>query len=134
MKKSLTKLYAEWELKLRESGFIDAEKTVGGQRVLRQFSSNAYRQADELARQSKEHYFELIAEKVSLGDFNTKNDEKIMRWVSEGHKIHEIVKMLNTTGFYIDRKTVRYTIRRYETRWKIKHWQPKQMNLKAPIR
>lgn len=133
-KVNLTKLYEEWNKKLRDSGFIDIEKVIGKERVLIQHASNSYRQADKLSRESKSEYYSLISEHLNKTFFDNNIDEKVMRLLSEGYKISEIVKKINTNGMYIHRQTVRFIIRRYENKWNIKRWNAKQMNRKVVIR
>ena len=132
-KQDLKSLVREWDLILAATGFKDIERTVGNDRVLIQFSSNAYRQADELTRESKIAYFDAICEKLNQTSFDNETDRYVMQKFSEGVRINQIVEELRSRGIGIHRQTCRYIIRRYETRWGIRTWSNKQMNLKKKI-
>lgn len=131
--KDFKALYKIFEQKLKEGGFIDAERTIDGKRMLIQYSSNVYRQAPAVDREAQIDYYSLVGEYIEKTVFKTKLDERIMRLVADGEKISEIVRKINTTGIYVHRQTVRFIIRRYENKWKIKNWNSKQMYKKVLI-
>ena len=120
--KEFLTLEKEWKDKLKESGFKDIEN---GQNQLKQRASNVYRQADEITREAKIHYFELLVAHVELNKFDNEIDKLVMTLKSQGKKIKEICEQLEKKGKKRYRRTVRLIIRRYETKWKIKLW-PKE--------
>ena len=129
-KQSLQELQHEWDMILAATGFKDIERTIGNDRVLMQFSSNAYRQADSITRENKIAYFESLSEKVNDGIFNNEVDRFIMTRYSEGAKQIQIIEELSHRGHSIHKNTVRYIVRRYETAWGIRAWSNEQMKLK----
>lgn len=133
-KQELKQLLQYWDEILKATGFQDIERTIGGERVLIQYSSNVYRQAEEVVRESKISYFEQVSEKVNEHQFEDSIEQTIMSLIGEGSRIKEIVDLLNKKGISIHRQTVRFIIRRYETQWGIKIWRNKQMNLKTTIK
>lgn len=126
-------LKAEWEKKLKESGFEDAEADIGGERHLKQRASNPYahryRCEEELPRESKLTYFLLIAQMCAREqDFKDTSDRLIMERTSEGWTITEISKELKKRAlFKHNRDTIRYIRRRYEAKWGIRIWSREQM-------
>lgn len=128
-KQNLNKLYEVWERKLKDSGFVDIEKTVNGERVLAQFSNNAYRQVPAVSRETKEQYYRIIYHKAQETQFKSFFDKVVMRLYAEGFSLSDIARLLS-----IHRQTVRFTVRRFENQWNLKNWLPHQMNLKAPIK
>ena len=133
-------LEKEWEAKLKASEFEDAERTVNGERVLKQHAENVYRQADLLTRENKATYFTMIAQRTAREKFTNPVDKIVMTMLAEGKKIKEIVYFLQEHQHRrrshgpIHRRTVSYIIRRYEQKWGIKKWSTKQLNLKQPIK
>jgi hypothetical protein len=122
-------LQKEWYDRLARDGkFQDIEKTVGTAQVLIQRSSNSFRQAPEIVRQTKERYYDLLIRNVNIHKFEKEIDRTIMTLLSEGTKIKEIVIRLMQTNQARDRKTIRYIIRKYEFEWQIKHWLPNQLD------
>lgn len=123
-------LEAEWEKKLAESGFEDAEKKIAGERVLKQSADYAYRRKEhtEEYREAKLAYYSLISQKIHGTRFDDDSDKLIMEKTAEGWSIQEIsreLKHLEMPKF--NRDTIRYIRRRYETRWGIRHWKPEEM-------
>lgn len=129
-RQNLPALQREWDLILAATGFKDIEKTIGRDRVLIQFASNAYRQADQLTRESKIAYYDLLCEKINTSAFLNEVDRRVMTMYSQGAKIKQIIDELTHSGHSIHRQTCRFIIRRYESIWGIKAWSNKQQNLK----
>jgi len=121
-------LQKEWEDKLQTSGFVDAEKTIGGERVLVQNSSNAYRQAPEVVRESKIDYYMVLNFRLSKSRFRDEIDKIVMNLHAAGLKIKEICEKLEAIGKGRHRQTVMFIIRKYEHKWKIKKWSKTQLN------
>lgn len=124
---SFKALEKDWEEKLKQSGFKDAEETIKGEKLLIQQSSNVYRQAVPLIRESKMDYYQLIM--VNLAD-NPPEDEVellVMTRLSEGKKIGDISTELATLGERCHRQTIRFIKRKYEDQWNIKKWEPHQL-------
>jgi hypothetical protein len=115
-------LEKEWYEKLKENGFIDAEKTTGKQQVLIQFASNALRQASQLTRESKAEYFSLLFKCVNADAPTDRIELLVMSRRAEGAKIEEISKELKQLGGKFHRQMIRYIIRRYEHKWNIRIW------------
>lgn len=129
--KEFKALQDAWYKRLEGLGFQDAEKTVGGEVVLKQNSSNAYRGADPDLIELKEKYFNLLTEKVQDAEFRSEVDRLIMTWHAEGMLIKYICEELDDMGMWRARDTVRYTIRKYEMAWGIKAWTPRQLHKKV---
>lgn len=128
--KSFKELEALWNERLVESGFKDVEKMKrNGERVLRQRSTNVYRQASQSVRMSREKYFQLIAENFYQTEFNREIDKTVMGLFAEGVSIKNIVLELKGQNISIHRQTIRFIIRRFEHIWGIKYWSAKERNL-----
>lgn len=135
-------LQKEWEEKLKTSGLEDAEKEVGGERVLRQSADYAFRRKEttEIVRDAKQEYFSLLSEwlhkeKNFEGEIKAQpvltglpcekvsSDRLIMERTAEGKSIQEISRELKALGMEKhNRDTIRYVRRRYENKWGIKCW------------
>jgi hypothetical protein len=135
--------YEQWVgkgSKLDKDGFEDAEKTINADSILIQNASNVYRQADELTRDNKLIYYEVLSQWIQKDQFDTEVDKIIMIRVSEGMKIKDISSELKSLKLPCwHRQTIRYIIRKYEQRWKIKTWtkhklSPPWRKWKAPTR
>ena len=144
-------LQSEWEEKLKESGFEDAEKEVGGDRVLKQRADYAYRSSADATREAKEEYFQLLSSWVRIEtQFDGEKffqlflplpgvdplelkrtlspDRLIMEMTAQGKNIQEISRELKRRGMEKhNRDTIRYIRRRYEDRWGIRRWTREQM-------
>jgi len=123
--KSLSK---EWDQKLESEGLGDVEKSLDGGRVLRQRSSNVYRQMDRTTIEAKEIYFQQLNSCLQAADFDSEIDKIVMSLKAQGAKIIEICAYLTEIGKSRYRKTVRLIIRKYEDRWGIRIWRPEQLN------
>jgi hypothetical protein len=130
-KTELSRLIEEWDNILKATGFKDIERTIEGERVLVQFASNVYRQADPLTRESKMSYYEQMASRAQEFQFLSEMDRIVMMMIVEGSKIKAIVEELNHRGYKVHRQTIRFIRRRYENEWGVKVWSLKQMNLKT---
>lgn len=135
-------LLGEWNKKLEDTGFQDAEKEIAGERVLKQTSDYAFRESVEVIREAKLQYFTILAQKISdEREFDDAWDRLIMERTAEGWSIKEISEELKSLKpgdrerTKHNRDTIRYVRRRYEHRWGIKVWLPHQMqSRKVPTR
>jgi len=116
------KLLRAWNEKLRESGFNDCERDLkSGRRILWQNASNSYRQEEQLRRENKQRYFELIGQKFHEEQFSNAIAETIMALRAEGKSISEIAESLRAWRLKPNyRQTVRWIIRYYEHKWNIR--------------
>lgn len=127
---------AEWEARLKASGFKDAEKTWNGERVLKQTADHAYwrRGTSDLVREAKLTYFLALAQHITNERrWSDKSDRFIMERTAEGWTIKEISVAMEKAGLRkSNRDTIRYIRRRYEHRWGIRKWTPQQMVSRKP--
>lgn len=129
--KKFSLLEHKWYEKLKKQGFIDEEKKLGifgHERVLKQRSSNVYKHAPQIVRENKETYFDLLFQGLLRFNCDTPVDQLIMNQRSLGVAIKDIALHLKQKRNARDRKTIRYTIRKYEHRWKIIHWNQTQLD------
>lgn len=124
-------LNREWNKKLEEVKFKDAEIDLKGDRSLKQRASNAYRQATLLERESRLDYYLLLGNLTSSTQFDNKLEELVMVRHAEGATIKEIVEEITKRGMPRERRNIRHIIRRWQAKWGIRTWTLKQMNLKA---
>jgi len=82
-------------------------------------------------RKNQAIYYSLLHSKVNSEKFENQIHEIIMAKAAEGAKICKIIEALEAKGKYIHRETVRFIIRRYEHKWGIREWTPKQLHLKT---
>ena len=124
----------QWNCILKDADFIDCETTdISGERVLKQRATNAYRQADELERDTRLQYYSLLGHLAHNTKFDSQIEQLIMIRHSEGAEIKEIVEEIKLTGSYRCRKMVLFIIRRWQMRWGVKTWSLKEMNLRRPL-
>lgn len=135
----------EWDRKLEESGFSDAEISKDGERFLKVRTSEIMQRGrlfnafTGISRESSEEYFRILSQKISQeAAFEDELDRLIMERTAEGKTIKEISnelkKMLipGQTRNKHDRNTIRYIRRRYENKWGIRIWTPFQMMSRKP--
>jgi hypothetical protein len=132
--KSFKNLLKTWNKKLEQTGFVDAEVELKEDRSLKQRATNSYRQATELERDSRLEYFRIIGNLANNTKFPNDVEKLIMLRHSEGETINSILKEVKSNNGPRNRKTVRFTIRRWQMKWGIKYWTLKQMNLKSLIK
>lgn len=129
--KEFQKLNEEWEQKLAESGFKDIEEQVGKDRLLIRNSGLPHRDEEEpgLCMMARQEYFLLLAELFQAEkEFKDESDRLIMERAAEGKTIADTSKELKQLGLpKHNRDTIRYVRRRYEHKWEIKAWKPKDM-------
>lgn len=125
-KSAFKQLQQEWYQKLADSGFIDAEEFSGDDLRLKQHAHHVYSEVDDFAREIKEHYFNVIGQKVSDPETPFKNDDHrfIMTKRSEGEHIKDICEELGT----LRRQAVRYIIRNYEVAWNLRTYSRRQLH------
>lgn len=110
-------LQREWNEKLLASGFVDAEKLIDGDFVLKQFAKNSYRQCHSIAREAKLRYYELLSSFNEEYEFNDPIEKLIMARRSQGISIKEISEELRDLNARCHRQTIRTIIRKYEIKW-----------------
>lgn len=128
--KGFKSLSIVWNKQLEQTGFKDAEIELKGDRALKQRSTNAYRQATQLERDTRLDYYMLLGQWVNQTQFPNDLERYVMSRCAEGATIQEIISGIQRDGLFIHRQTVRHIIRRWQMKWGIKYWTPKQMNLK----
>lgn len=121
--KQFLKTQLEWYQILQKHGFVDQEQVKGTELVLKQRSTNVYRQADATTRESKREYFLMLSRNLSKQKKISEVEAKIIHLFSDGIRRKEIAEILN-----INRHTIGFIIRRWEHRWGIRTWTPKQLD------
>lgn len=124
-------LQKAWYERLSAEGFEDIERVVGDDLVLRQTASYAYEAyggADPITRDSKEAYFNFVAQKVQETVFTRDVDRIILTHHAEGKKIRHICEHLESIGKRRCRGTIRFRIRVYEVKWGLRQYTAKQLN------
>jgi hypothetical protein len=124
--KKFKSLQSEWDDKLADSGFKDAEKTLRGKRVLIN-SSNPYRRFEtadvaENQREAIAPYYEQMAQMVLSRRFDKALDKFVLeKYILDYWSIAEICRDLKRRGKVpCGRFSIRNIIYKYTDRWKIK--------------
>jgi|SRR5271166_402205 len=128
--KELKELYLEWEQRLKDSGFEDAEQTVGNDRVLKQFSTNFSRQEPMEQTLARGRYYDLLRHQLNSVRFKNPIHKYVMHRTADGAKNSEIHAELLSKGQSVNIHTVYLIIRRYEYLWGVRKWTAKEMGLK----
>lgn len=123
-----------WYDKLAEEGFQDAEELISGEMVLRQIAAHPYRGQDELSISTKEDYYRILGQKLEEASFKNDVDRMILSFFAIGTKIQRIIEILQREGKTRCRGTIRFTIRKYEMKWGLRAYTPKQLNRQGPRR
>jgi hypothetical protein len=88
--------------------------------------------------EAKTRYYQLMGHKVETYEFKDAVEAVILRMHSNGSRNFEIVAALEAQGTPCSRKIITHIIRRYETLWRVRRWEPGQMyttkSKKAPVR
>lgn len=129
-KKSFKILQREWNKKLVETGFVDAEIEIKSDRILKQRATNSYRQATQLERESRLEYYCFLGYLAHNTVFPSELEKFVMIRHAEGASIREITDELTLRGIVRHRQTIRHVIRRWQTKWGIRTWSLREMNLK----
>lgn len=130
-------MQALWYKRLKASGFEDLEEIGESGPRVKQSICQKFKRKDindnrtQLNRMIKEAYYTLLAKLVNEKDFDTEIDRLIVTWHAEGDRIKVIVERLTRMGKRRCRNTVTFTIRKYETRWGMREWNPRQLNKKT---
>jgi hypothetical protein len=134
--KEFEALQREWDLKLLEDGFEDAERRVNGDVLLWKPADRACQDvnAAHVVREGRLEYFTLISQAASEETgYEDYSDQLIMERTGEGRNSREISEELATLGMWkSNRNTIRHVRRRYENKWGIRSWKPEQMTPKKP--
>lgn len=133
MTKPSPELKKEWDKKLKDSGFKDIEVEVNGNRCLRQRAIPSLSKAARETFKQKAEYYLTISKKFVRQKFPNDLELMVMNHHADGKKIKEIQELLLDYGFKKHRTTITFIIRRWQKRWRLKNWTPKQMNLKKDI-
>lgn len=113
------KLSKQWDEKLKNKGFVDAEKDTASGRALIT-SSYPLRNKGKGFEASKEDYYRLMGQAVYNNEaFDSALDRLILLRHVEGVMIKDICKELQARGQSRDRGTVSNIIKRYEKKWKV---------------
>lgn len=120
----------EWYRRLSDTGFRDAEKTVGSNRVLKKRACNSYRESKGSARENKERYFEVISQNIHITSFQNEKEQFVLLKFAEGLSRVDIVREVRNIGISIHRNTVTHIIRRYEHLWGLRFWSLKHRKLR----
>ncbi len=118
--KNLKTLRQFWYRKLERQGFRDIEYPNG---LLRKPTRIRAKDLEdfELTRV----YFSRLADHIESERFNSDEAYLTMLLASEGVCIQDIAQVVG-----INRRTVRFIIRRFEKKWGLIDWTPRQMALK----
>lgn len=119
-----------WYKRLSDVGFKDSEEPVGDEMELKQSSYQDTRpdRYSELTRQTREEYYMILSEYAKEAIFEREVDQVIMMMRSSGSRIKEIRDELKKIGKSRCLLSIRIIIRRYEVKWGIKKYTPRQMN------
>lgn len=135
--KEFKQLQKHWYELLAESGFKDIERIKeDGECVLIQAPgywavNNQKLEPRKDYVQAKTAYFRLLGlcANAAFTMFRNDIDEHILIRRSEGAQIKTIVEELAIMGTPRDRYSVRIIIRRYEMKWGLKYYTPKQLHI-----
>lgn len=122
------KLQKHWYDKAR---FKDLEKFEHGDLVLRvkDFKPNHDKRYYNNPHwyKSKEEYYYLCTQAFAKDQIDDQRDHFILLWNSNGLKRTEIKQRLEEIGHFVHRQTIRFVIRRFEVKWKIRSWSKQQL-------
>jgi hypothetical protein len=130
-----------WYRKLHRDGvFVDCEVIVAGEPTLAQSASNVYRQARPVTREAKLTYYEILSHHMAKHPPKDRLERLVMQLLSQGMFLTEIAEELRRKGMRrangpegpVDRGTLRFIVRRWETTWGIRHWSPLQLLKNTP--
>lgn len=132
------KLQRDWYEILKRSGFEDIEnddlslvsKSGNHDVIFNEEEDDHY--SNDIEAKSHELYYQRLSESINDPAVVFKNEAHwyIMTRHTEGAMIEEIVRELVALGMKRTRLSIRYIIRRYEMKWKIRFYTRKQLNLK----
>lgn len=128
---SFRALQQTWYERLRDEGFQDAEEFVDGEMVLKHSAVHPCQLKDKTTCETKEEYYRVLAQRAQESSFQNDVDHFILALYAEGKKIKLICEELQKRGTRRCRNTVTFTVRRYEMKWGLRVYSPKQLNRKT---
>lgn len=100
--KEFKKLQSKWYSKLKESGFVDAERD---EKDLKWAASSSMKQAytnhGELGVESNTEYFRLAGLFLHDHKFESKMEEIIWEYHAQGESVRDISKLLKPRGYFV---------------------------------
>lgn len=126
----LKDLQKHWYKILEDSGFVDIEKMVGGELVLKQSAAHNFWDIHPFDREMDEEYFRVISHKTNDDTTTYRNalDKIIMQMHADGLKAAEIICSLKSQGISKHRHSIRFIVRRYEMAWGIRQYPLSKLN------
>jgi site-specific recombinase XerC len=124
--KAFKVLSVQWNRKLDDSGFKDAETDLKGERGLKQRATNSYRQATQLERETRLEYYCFLGHLAQNTVFKNALERLIMVMHSEGATCREIADEIGRHRHYVE-----FIIKRWQTTWGIKTWSLQARGLKT---
>lgn len=132
------KLQKYWYRRLAQSGFKDIEddnQVLASDLCNHEIMFNEEEETcyeNKIEAESQDIYYRRLSEAINDPSVTFKNEAHwyIMTRHAEGAMIEEIVRELIALGMRRERKSIRFIIRRYEMKWKIRFYTRKQLNLK----
>lgn len=116
--KQLKELQHFWDKKLEDTGFEDIEKTVRGERMLKQYAQSVFKRSNSVHRMEQRlEYYLLISHLCHEMMFGNFVDRFIMEHYAEGIKQKEILKRLKDAGIKRSRWKTLTTIKKYLAIW-----------------
>lgn len=107
----------EWEDKLKDSGFVDAENN----NQLTQNSANSYRTKNQVKIETKLRYYELLGQGHNEEkDYRDWVESYIMERRAWGISQRQISRELKDFKQRCGKETIRKIVRHFERKWKIK--------------
>ena len=116
--KGFKKLQLVWNEKLKESGFKEELENI---------ASTSYGKASPLERETRLEYYLKVEECFNKTIFDDPAECIIMGLHAQGCDSREIGVKLLEAGISRHKRTILYTIKRYQMKWGIRSWTPKQM-------
>lgn len=124
----------KWYKRLKQVGFEDAEQVLDHDLVLKQFSANVlsrYAHGSGLELNAKVLYFQALSANLAEHPPEDEGERLILEMTSQGMLVPEMAPILKAKGLPYGRETIRYVVRRYETKWKIQTWTADKLRKKT---
>lgn len=123
---SFKQLQKKWYEKLRLSGFIDCEENDKGS-----FQRHTLRTMNATVFLNKQDYYLSMTQYANNEPFDDEIEQLVLLRYVEGVTIKDICEELKALEEVHNPGTISSIVRKYESRWNVKHYRQDQLRLRA---
>ena len=126
-------LQKAWYERLNNIGFKDVESKLDGfDPILKELSDKVHRYRYRSKMENHAEYFRVMLDKACQSVYDSEIDKIILNMFADGKRYKDIYDFLASQGNRRCLNTLRFTVRKYEVRWGVKEYSPRELNKREP--